>query len=476
LCYDEVFVTLTRLGTLLSQAPRAAGCFIAIALIALLDWRTHEDYGIATLYFIPLCLSAIWLSRRLVIAVCLGCTILHEVATFNARTVFLRSALVFLGYSIACLALNEVLLSRRRAVELAHTVTAETALRRQREAYLKAVLDSSPIALLVLDSTGTVQMANHGAAKLLRLAPGAVGSLDMSRNIPVLRTFLEGSRLIPGASVTLETRAWRGNGEPFLARIWLSVCSSDQDTSVAAALVDVTEDVREIEMSGLRDFMNGSRIVLGAVSHEMRNLAAAITLVSKNLSRIQLQGGEKELANLASLSQALERLASGQLRSVDPRLPMKADIRRILDEIYSIAAPEFLGAGSNLQIQLDQDEIWVRGDHHGILLATLNVVNNAIREWQQHPRPEPYLISVTSVKGRILIRFGTGGARVTHPERLFQPFEEHASGTGLGLYVSRSLIRSFGGDMRYEPGPGEPAFVLDLAAAAQPSFSLANAG
>jgi len=47
---------------------------------------------------------------------------------------------------------------------------------------------------------------------------------------------------------------------------------------------------------------------------------------------------------------------------------------------------------------------------------------------------------------------------------LFKPFQQRAEATGLGLYLSRAFMRSFQGDLHYEPGVGGACFVVELVA------------
>jgi signal transduction histidine kinase len=63
---------------------------------------------------------------------------------------------------------------------------------------------------------------------------------------------------------------------------------------------------------------------------------------------------------------------------------------------------------------------------------------------------------------RVVVRVRDTGCGISNPERLFQPFQEGAEATGLGLYLSRALVRTFKGDLRYEPGPPGCCFALDL--------------
>src|SRR5258708_38084700 len=63
---------------------------------------------------------------------------------------------------------------------------------------------------------------------------------------------------------------------------------------------------------------------------------------------------------------------------------------------------------------------------------------------------------------RIAVRVQDTGGGVEHPEHLFRPFQPGAQSTGLGVYLSRALMRSFRGDLRYEPEPRGATFVVEL--------------
>jgi C4-dicarboxylate-specific signal transduction histidine kinase len=54
---------------------------------------------------------------------------------------------------------------------------------------------------------------------------------------------------------------------------------------------------------------------------------------------------------------------------------------------------------------------------------------------------------------QVIICFQDEGPGVDDVSQLFQPFRENADGSGLGLYVSRAMMRGFDGDLRYVPVP-----------------------
>jgi signal transduction histidine kinase len=60
------------------------------------------------------------------------------------------------------------------------------------------------------------------------------------------------------------------------------------------------------------------------------------------------------------------------------------------------------------------------------------------------------------------VEVADNGGGVAHPEHLFRPFQAGAVATGLGLYLSRAFMRSFGGELHYVSIPGGACFVVSL--------------
>ena len=46
----------------------------------------------------------------------------------------------------------------------------------------------------------------------------------------------------------------------------------------------------------------------------------------------------------------------------------------------------------------------------------------------------------------------------------FQPFQDGAAGSGMGLYLSRFIVRSYGGELRFEPSASGSCFAVELEA------------
>jgi signal transduction histidine kinase len=62
----------------------------------------------------------------------------------------------------------------------------------------------------------------------------------------------------------------------------------------------------------------------------------------------------------------------------------------------------------------------------------------------------------------VLVRLRDSGPGVANPDNLFMAFQPGASSTGLGLYISRAVVRSYGGHFSYESDPKGSCFVVRL--------------
>ena len=89
----------------------------------------------------------------------------------------------------------------------------------------------------------------------------------------------------------MQCRGEREMGEPFLANVFFSTYNTALGPRLAALVVDASEELRAREETSLDQLMAGSRILVGAVSHEVRNVCGAISVIYENLARSgSLQG------------------------------------------------------------------------------------------------------------------------------------------------------------------------------------------
>jgi C4-dicarboxylate-specific signal transduction histidine kinase len=74
-------------------------------------------------------------------------------------------------------------------------------------------------------------------------------------------------------------------------------------------------------------------------------------------------------------------------------------------------------------------------------------------------------ISASVGKAAVSVRVTDTGPGIGSVPKLFQPFQQGAESTGLGLYISRAFVRSFRGELRHDPLMPGCSFVIELAMA-----------
>ena len=92
--------------------------------------------------------------------------------------------------------------------------------------------------------------------------------------------------------------------------------------------------------------------------------------------------------------------------------------------------------------------VWA--DRYGLIQVFLNLAKNSRRAMASTGKKRLRIVT-REEEGTVTIRFEDTGTGIASPENLFRPFQRGAESSGLGLYVSRAIMRSFGGELSYEP-------------------------
>jgi two-component system sensor kinase FixL len=436
-----------------------------IVLIALLDWKVQPNLSLGFLYLVPILWLAAFLKRWELAFIALDCGLLREAfspwgwSTDSTWRVTLSSA-VFFG---AAMAVSELVRNRRLIMQQIREIETQNRLRSEAEEQLRVLVETSPAAILTLDSEGKVLSANESAHRLLGFVEQRLEGESIEEYLPILASVPELTHEQRYFRTMLEERGRRRDGGAFLAEVWFSTFQTSAGPRVAAIVMDASEQLRDREGRGLESALTTSRVLLGAVSHEVRNLAAAATMACTSLSRVSALSENEDLKALVALVESMRKIASHELRHALECAP-SADLSAVLDDLRIILEPSFHEDEIELLWDCREALPVVRGDHHGLLQVFMNLAQNSQRALQQSEQKR-LLIAAGIENGRVVVRFQDTGCGVPFPDRLFQPMQDGADVHGLGLFVSRSMVRSFGGTIHYEPQPSGSCFAVELAAA-----------
>jgi signal transduction histidine kinase len=317
----------------------------------------------------------------------------------------------------------------------------------------EAVLEASPLPVLILDGQGRVARVNAAA----RVALGGVDiGAPASDLAPELGRAVAGVLSGPPVDqVEMVAGAER--------RVWLAHLRSHPDAdgrAAVAVLVDVTEDV---------DFREARRLFSAAVSHELRTPLQRIVGLVDTLA-LPLSDGER-----AELVQAAEHEVQRMRELVDEMLLLAAldrgqaalnegdcDASAVAERVVAARVARARQSGMTLRIDAAEGLRVPIGEQ---LLEVVigNVVDNALKYAGEGAEVE---VSVRGRAGEVEVAVSDTGVGIA-PEHLPHVFERFfrgeqsrsSPGSGLGLAVVKHIVEAHGGRARAESRAGEGAVV-----------------
>lgn len=446
---------------------RAAALTVAIAL---LDWRVVGEIPLGFLYLLPMAmLGAVLTPWQIGLAAAL-CTFLAENfddLAWHLRTGITRDVLYAAAFCGTGLFVREINRNRRMTMEHLDEIERQSEARREAEEQLRVLIESSPAAIITADANGTVLMANEAAHRMLTVPQGELEGRQIHRYLPSLRNISGPDTFQQLFRTVMQARGQRDDGETFLADICFSTYRTNAGLRLAAMVLDASEEFRSHEVSGLHQLLLGSRIAIGAMSHEIRNVCGAITAVHQNLSRDDLIAENKDFEALGNLITALGRIANLNLRQAVNQAT-EVDFGALIDELRIIISPALNDENITAQWQVDPSLPFVWAERSSLMQVFLNLITNSVRELSG--RSDGSLCIRAKADGdHVVVEVADNGGGVAHPEHLFRPFQNGVASTGLGLYLSRAFLRSFGGEIRYKALPAGACFVVHLNAVATPA-------
>lgn len=435
--------------------PRTAGLSLTallIAVIALLDAMVYARISLGMLYTVPLMLSSLFLNRLQVVLLAVALAFLREQFHPYSWDTDGVTRVVYVMVSHVAAGLFSGELARNRRLVLSHydEIKREIRLRQEAEQQLRTLIESSPAAIVMLEPDGRVDLANEAAHRLLGLETGALPGRRIDEYIPMMADLLTEQAAGKPYRAAAHCRGRRASGESFLACTWFSTFNTQRGARLAAIITDSSDDIRDLQESSLQSLLRSTRVLVGSVSHEIRNMCAAIGVVHANLGRIPGIGGNEDYQALGTLSQGLTRVATLELQNSTDIEVDAVDIHELLEEFSIVESPAIEFAEAELKLSVEPGLPSALGDRHGLLQVLLNLTRNSLRAMESAPQK---LIQISAMRegDSIVIVHQDSGPGISNVDGLFKPFKSGVDSAGLGLFVSRAIVRACGGDLAYEP-------------------------
>jgi PAS domain S-box-containing protein len=342
------------------------------------------------------------------------------------------------------------------------------------------VLETVGDGVFLVDDQGVVRLWNRAAEAITGLARAQVVGRRLDELLPGWDELL--SRVpvagAPGPAAAETQPVELGGGER-----WLSMSGVGFDEGTVYAFRDITE---ERALEELRQDL------VATVSHELRTPLAAIygsalTLARKDLELEETLHGKlmqiivEESSRLADIVNDLllaSQLDAGQLEVNIVHCDAITLTKSVVE-----AARTHLPEGVTVELEAPADEVPPVAADEGQLRQVLgNLIDNAVK---YSPEGGDIRIRLEPADDAVRFRVSDEGLGVPPAEhaRIFEKFyrlDPHMTrgigGTGLGLYISRELVRRVNGRIWVEPNDGRGSvFYVEIPAAAVTPHHLATA-
>lgn len=339
---------------------------------------------------------------------------------------------------------------------------------------LAAATFQTPVALISLVGAGTVFFkATTGVGKLRCVDRGeSLCALAILSSEPlVYEDTLEDPVLVESAPVKQGVRFYAGapltNPDGYLIG---TICIADyqprrfsqKDRDVLEALARVVMEQMELRLSVIRETELQKELLekkdefISVASHELKTPITSLTASLQLLDRMKtspkplmveklITQANKSLTKLNRLVANLlntNRIAYGQLELCKTRFNPAELARDCCNHVRSEGKFEIIVEG-NHEVEVDADE-------QKIDQVLVNFVNNAAKYAPDSPQ---ILIRISGESNFVRISVTDKGPGIgpDHLPYLFDRYyrsgQHNVSGLGLGLYISKEIIRRHGGEM-----------------------------
>jgi signal transduction histidine kinase len=225
---------------------------------------------------------------------------------------------------------------------------------------------------------------------------------------------------------------------------------------------DITERVREEERLAEIERLSSLGVLASGLSHEVNTpLATTLTCSESILDRLDEEAGaaprpetlEAIRDNAATIREQVLRCRTitDQFRRFARGIPPSIeliDLKEVVEGVIALVRPTAREAGVRLELENGGPLPRVIANTEVVQHVVLNVLVNAIESFGE-PGGTVVVQFIVDAGVRLHVRDNGCGIPPEIQRQLFEPFRsKKPGGTGLGLFLSRTFMRRFNGDVR----------------------------
>lgn len=354
------------------------------------------------------------------------------------------------------------------------------------EAFKSAIVENSMLAVISMDRDGCVKAFNRAAEQVFGLNADDVLGRDLAGLIiperyraahrsGLLRHLQTGQSDIIGLHLALN--ALHADGHEFPIELTIFVTPVSGYNYYTAFVIDHTRRKQaEEELARQREALRQSEklsamgALLAGVAHELNNPLAILmgraALLEDKAKDADVREDAGRIRNAADRCGRIVKTFLAMARQ-KPAARKWAPLNEVATGAIELLGYGLRSTGIDLTLTLDPELESVEMDADQIGQVLVNLIVNAQQALASAPSPRRLSLVTGREDGMQFVRVADNGPGIPDElrERIFDPFfttKAEGIGTGIGLSVSRAILREHGGELRLEnPGVGA-SFVITL--------------
>ncbi len=333
--------------------------------------------------------------------------------------------------------------------------------------FFKNIVQHVGIGILTFDEDGVIQIINTAAKRLLKVdrAEKLNDLLDVDPSL--VESF---KKLKTGGRELLQLKAGDETVQLSFFAIELTLRGKPMKL---ISMSNIQSELEEKEMKAWQDLV---RVLTHEIMNSVTPISSLATVVEGELEAkiknadMVLQKEEVEDMHLSL--QTISKRSAGLIRFVKefknlthvpkPRL-VEVEVKTLLEELAMLHKKELADHGITVELKLQKDDLKVSADKTMIEQVLINLIKNAIQAFDSQTYRK-IVLSAHANEGHVLISVKDNGNGIDSDalEKIFIPFfTTKKTGSGIGLSLSRQIMRQHGGQISVKSKLGEGTeFVL----------------
>jgi nitrogen fixation/metabolism regulation signal transduction histidine kinase len=327
--------------------------------------------------------------------------------------------------------------------------------------FFKNIVQHVGIGILTFDEHGAIQIMNSAAKKLLRITKA--DRLDDLEEVDAALVEVM-KKLRTGGRELLQLKM---GDESVQLSIFAIELTLKGETMKLISMSNIQSELEEKEMEAWQNLVR-------VLTHEIMNSVTPISSLAgvveaeleSKIKHPEIQFDREEMSDMHLSLQTISKRSEGLIRFVKefrnlthvpkPKISTVV-VKDLLEEMAMLHKKELADNSVNIAISVYPEDMKLEADKTMIEQVLINLIKNAIQAFDQSTERSIRLIAfINDGKPVITVKDNGTGIEPEALEKIFIPFfSTKKTGSGIGLSLSRQIMRQHGGQITVKSKLGE---------------------